>query len=62
MQELFENWPELKNVERPGRYLGGEMDARPNQKADGRGRLFRVALSFPDVYERAHGHLGHKIL
>lgn len=62
MNDLFENWPELKIVERPGRYLGGEMEARPNQKADAHGRLFKVALSFPDVYEIAHGHLGHKIL
>ena len=62
MNDLFENWPELLTVERPGRYLGGEMEARPNQKTDAKGRLFKVALAFPDVYEIAHGHLGHKIL
>jgi len=49
-------------VEKPGRYLGGEREARPNQIPDAAGRLFRVALAFPDVYEIAHGHLGHKIL
>ncbi|MDR0882067.1 MAG: TIGR03960 family B12-binding radical SAM protein, partial [Candidatus Adiutrix sp.] len=59
---MIENWPELKTVERPGRYLGGELGAQPNQTPDQHNRLFRVALAFPDVYEIAHGHLGHKIL
>jgi radical SAM family uncharacterized protein/radical SAM-linked protein len=52
----------LKSVQRPGRYLGGETGARPNEVPDARGRIFRVALAFPDVYEIAHSHLGHKIL
>ncbi|MDR3154923.1 MAG: TIGR03960 family B12-binding radical SAM protein [Deltaproteobacteria bacterium] len=52
----------LRSVERPGRYLGGEIGSEPNRVPDGRGRLFRVALAFPDVYEIAHSHLGHKIL
>ncbi|MDR1920728.1 MAG: TIGR03960 family B12-binding radical SAM protein [Candidatus Adiutrix sp.] len=58
----IENWPELLRVERPGRYVGGEPGAAPNEIRDGAGRLLRVVLSFPDVYEIAHGHLGHKIL
>ena len=62
MTSLIENWPELARAERPGRYLGGELGAKPNQTADSQGRLLRVALAFPDVYEIAHGHLGHKIL
>lgn len=62
MNNLIENWPELTKVERPGRYLGGEVEAVPNQTPDEKGRLMRVALSFADVYEIAHGHLGHKIL
>ncbi|UQZ91057.1 TIGR03960 family radical SAM protein [Deltaproteobacteria bacterium Smac51] len=67
MRELIlnspiESWPELKKVERPGRYLGGEVEAVPNQRPDEHGRMLRVALAFSDVYEIAHGHLGHKIL
>ncbi|MDR2935033.1 MAG: TIGR03960 family B12-binding radical SAM protein, partial [Candidatus Adiutrix sp.] len=62
MNDRYEDWPELLAVEKPGRYLGGEREARPNQVPDAAGRLFRVALAFPDVYEIAHGHLGHKIL
>jgi radical SAM family uncharacterized protein/radical SAM-linked protein len=52
----------LKTVRRPGRYLGGETGAEPNAVPDAAGRMFRVALAFPDVYEIAHSHLGHKIL
>ena len=62
MINSIENWPELLTVERPGRYLGGEVEARPNQIPDSQGRLFRVALAFSDVFEIAHSHLGHKIL
>ncbi len=60
MSFAYETWPELITVERPGRYLGGEMGA--NKQPDTRGNLFKVALAFPDVYEIAHSHLGHKIL
>ncbi|MGL4208592.1 MAG: TIGR03960 family B12-binding radical SAM protein, partial [Candidatus Adiutrix sp.] len=62
MSKNIENWPELLTVERPGRYMGGELEAQPNEHPDAKGRLLRVALAFPDVYEIAHGHLGHKIL
>ncbi|MDL2227105.1 B12-binding domain-containing radical SAM protein, partial [Deltaproteobacteria bacterium OttesenSCG-928-M10] len=62
MNDLFETWPELLTVERPARYLGGEMEAGPSETPDSRGRLMRVALAFADAYEIAHGHLGHKIL
>ena len=62
MNDQYEDWPELLDVEKPGRYLGGEREARPNQIPDASGHLFRVALAFPDVYEIAHSHLGHKII
>jgi radical SAM family uncharacterized protein/radical SAM-linked protein len=53
---------ELLTVERPARYLGSEPGARPGTEPDERGFLLRVALAFPEVYEIAHSHLGHKIL
>lgn len=62
MNDMFENWPELKTVERPARYLGGEVGAEVNRVPDQKGRLLKTALAFSDVYEIAHGHLGHKIL
>ncbi|KXS56786.1 MAG: hypothetical protein AMR96_00575 [Candidatus Adiutrix intracellularis] len=62
MTTSYESWPELLTVERPGRYLGGEIEAKPNQIPDEQGRLLKMALAFPDVYEIAHVHLGHKIL
>lgn len=62
MTDIIENWPELKEIERPARYLGGEMGAEPNRIPDRQGRLLKTALAFSDVYEIAHGHLGHKIL
>jgi radical SAM family uncharacterized protein/radical SAM-linked protein len=49
-------------LEKPARYLGLEPGAKANERPDHKGRLFRVALAFPDLYEIAHGHLGHKIL
>ncbi|MDR3134608.1 MAG: TIGR03960 family B12-binding radical SAM protein [Deltaproteobacteria bacterium] len=49
-------------LEKPARYLGLEPGALPNDRPDANGRLFRVALAFPDLYEIAHSHLGHKIL
>ena len=62
MNDLIETWPELLTVDRPARYLGGEVEAVPNETSDSQGRLLRVALAFADVYEIAHSHLGHKIL
>jgi radical SAM family uncharacterized protein/radical SAM-linked protein len=49
-------------LEKPARYLGLEPGAKPNDRPDVNGRIFRVALAFPDLYEIAHSHLGHKIL
>ncbi|MDR1487232.1 MAG: TIGR03960 family B12-binding radical SAM protein [Deltaproteobacteria bacterium] len=52
----------LKDIEHPARYLGNEPGANPNRLPDQKGRLLTIALAFPDVYEIAHSHLGHKIL
>ncbi|MDR0356750.1 MAG: TIGR03960 family B12-binding radical SAM protein, partial [Deltaproteobacteria bacterium] len=50
------------DLERPARYLGVEPGTKVNVQPDERGSLFRVALAFPDLYEIAHSHVGHKIL
>lgn len=49
----------LTRVERPSRYLGGELGSIC--KPDG-GIDVRVALAFPDVYEVGMSHLGFPIL
>ena len=33
-----------------------------NSVPDEKGFILRVGLAFPEVYEIAHSHLGHKIL
>lgn len=49
----------LKDVEKPGRYLGGEW----NQiKKDPSSVQTKVALVFPDLYEVGMSYLGQKIL
>ncbi|MDR2422073.1 MAG: TIGR03960 family B12-binding radical SAM protein, partial [Deltaproteobacteria bacterium] len=62
----FPSWPELaeelRGVERPARYLGSEPGANPGVWPDENGFILRIALAFPEVYEIAHSHLGHKIL
>jgi radical SAM family uncharacterized protein/radical SAM-linked protein len=49
----------LKNVEKPGRYLGGEWNSII--KDPSRVRV-KVALAFPDLYEVGMSYLGQKIL
>ena len=49
----------LLNVEKPGRYVGGE----PNSVVKDREHVnIRFAFCFPDVYEIGMSHLGMKIL
>ncbi|MGB2763905.1 MAG: TIGR03960 family B12-binding radical SAM protein [Candidatus Aminicenantaceae bacterium] len=49
----------LKEVEKPGRYLGGDWnEVRKNPKSV----RTKVALVFPDVYEIGMSYLGQKIL
>ncbi len=49
----------LKQVEKPGRYLGNEVNATFKHSDE---VSFRIALAFPDVYEVAFSHVGLKIL
>lgn len=49
----------LPFVEKPGRYLGGEVHSRPRDR--GACRL-SFALAFPDTYEVGMSHLGIQIL
>ncbi|MDO4567942.1 MAG: TIGR03960 family B12-binding radical SAM protein [Clostridia bacterium] len=47
----------LTSVEKPARYMGGELNSIYKQNA-----LFSFALCFPDVYEIGMSHLGSRIL
>lgn len=47
----------LLSVEKPARYMGGEMGAVARPDAE-----IRFALAFPDVYEVGMSHLGLRIL
>ncbi len=47
----------LLDVQKPGRYVGGELNAVVKEKAD-----VRFAFCFPDTYEIGMSHLGMKIL
>jgi len=48
---------DLLKVEKPARYMGGEIGARHKEKAE-----LRFVLAFPDVYEVGMSHLGFQIL
>jgi len=49
----------LSNVSKPGRYIGNEINSiKKNQE----NIQFKIALSFPDVYEIAFPYLGFQIL
>ncbi|MGB4598367.1 MAG: TIGR03960 family B12-binding radical SAM protein [Trichlorobacter sp.] len=47
----------LLDVEKPARYMGGEMGSVIKPQAE-----LRIALAFPDVYEVGMSHLGLKVL
>jgi len=49
----------LEKVEKPSRYIGGELNSVVKEPADVR---LRFALCFPDLYEIGMSHLGMKIL
>ena len=48
---------DLLKVEKPARYMGGEIGASHKEKAE-----LRFAIAFPDVYEVGMSHLGLQIL
>ncbi len=50
---------DLFDIEKPGRYLGGEMNQALKDPQTVR---VRVALAFPDIYEIGMSHAGIKIL
>ena len=59
MIDLEINRDVLAMVDKPARYIGGEINSvikNPDQIK------LRVALAFPDVYEVGMSHLGLKIL
>lgn len=47
----------LLSIEKPARYMGGEMGSIRKEEAE-----LRFALAFPDVYEVGMSHLGLRIL
>ena len=49
----------LKSVQKPGRYIGGEMHSVVKNKDEIK---HRFALCFPDVYEIGMSNLGSRIL
>ena len=49
----------LPKVQKPGRYVGGELNSVVKNKAD---VDVRFAFCFPDTYEIGMSHLGIKIL
>ncbi len=49
----------LEQVEKPGRYIGGEWNS---VRKDPAGVEARIALVFPDVYEIGMSYLGQKVL
>jgi len=49
----------LERVEKPARYIGGELNAVTKPWTEVR---LRVALAFPDIYEIGFSHLGLRLL
>ena len=49
----------LSKVQKPGRYVGGELNSVMKKKED---VDVRFAFCFPDTYEVGMSHLGMKIL
>lgn len=56
---MSKNIEGLERFEKPGRYIGGEINSVIKDEADV--KLF-IALAFPDIYEIGMSHVGLKIL
>ena len=59
MRKLAFSYQILLNIEKPARYIGGEINSvmKDKEKVD-----IRFAMCFPDVYEIGMSHLGIQIL
>ena len=59
MRKLALNDEILMKIEKPARYIGGEVNSvyKDKESVD-----IRFAMCFPDVYEIGMSHLGMKIL
>ena len=57
MRKLALNDEILLKIEKPARYIGGEVNMKDTEKVD-----IRFAMCFPDVYEIGMSHLGIQIL
>ena len=49
----------LSHVDKPARYIGGELNSASKAITP---EMIRVAFAFPDVYEVGMSHLGMQIL
>ena len=49
----------LNKVDKPARYIGGELNSYTKEVTD---EMVRIAFCFPDVYEVGMSHLGMQIL
>ena len=52
----------LLKIEKPARYIGGEVNSVNKKEELKKGELIRFAMCFPDVYEIGMSHLGIQIL
>ncbi|MCD8016118.1 MAG: TIGR03960 family B12-binding radical SAM protein [Lachnospiraceae bacterium] len=62
MRELALSDEILLSVEKPARYIGGEINAVMKDIGEGSQVAIRFAMCFPDVYEIGMSHLGIQIL
>ena len=59
MRKLALNDEILLTIEKPARYIGGEVNSVMKENKE---ELIRFVMCFPDVYEIGMSHLGIQIL